>query len=67
VPPFAFQEIPMAMKKNVPPKTINLAAKALRERKFNQRIVKSKKLYSRKRRDAAGLAPFGFQTVLRAA
>ena len=48
----------MATKRKAPPKPINVAAKSLGDPKFKLQVVKSKKTYSRKRRDAAGLAPF---------
>ena len=52
----------MATGKKAPPKPINVAAKSLSTPKFKLRVVKSKKTYSRKRRDAAGLAPFHLST-----
>ncbi len=42
----------------IPPLRINVAARSLSEAKFRKRIVKSKKTYTRKRRDAERLAPF---------
>jgi hypothetical protein len=48
----------MATGKKAPPKPVNVVAKSLGDRKFKLQVVKSKKTYSRKRRDAAGLAPF---------
>jgi hypothetical protein len=42
----------------IPPPHINVAARSLSEAKFRKRIVKSKKTYTRKRRDAERLAPF---------
>lgn len=48
----------MAIRKKAPPRPINVAARSLGDRKFAQRVVKNKKTYDRKRRDAEGLAPF---------
>lgn len=49
----------MAKRKKVPPKGRNIAAKALASPLHRQRVVKNRRKYNRKRRDAdEGLAPF---------
>jgi len=51
----------MAHRKKAPPKGRNIAAKALASPLHRQRVVKNRRKYDRKRRDAAeGLAPFHF-------
>ena len=49
----------MAHRKKAPPKGRNIAAKALASPLHRQRVVKNRRKYDRKRRDATeGLAPF---------
>lgn len=49
----------MAKRKKAPPKGRNIAAKALASPLHRQRVVKNRRKYNRKRRDAdEGLAPF---------
>jgi len=48
-------------RKKAPPKGRNIAAKALASPLHRQRVVKNRRKYDRKRRDATeGLAPFHF-------
>lgn len=57
----------MAIRKKAPPKGRNIAARALASPLHRQRVIKNRRKYDRKRRDAAGLAPFGLQALLRLA
>ena len=46
------------MKRRTPPRRRQAAAKALAEPQFRPRIVRDRKLYSRKGRDPQGRGPF---------
>lgn len=51
----------MAHRKKAPPKRRNIAAKALTSPLHRQRVLKNRRKYDRKRRDATeGFAPFHF-------